>query len=154
MGVKLAHEHARSRETSTTAPHPIDVLGALMSAEQAVLELAPDGTSPRRARVFIARTLREWDCADIEDVAALLVSEVVTNAVTHVRSPAVLSARYDGGRVEVRVEDRSDVLPKVRHTGPDDESGRGLMLVDALADHWGVESLAGGGKAVYFALDC
>lgn len=117
-----------------------------MSAEQAVLELAPDGTSPRRARMFIAKTLREWDGAELEDVAALLVSEVVTNAVTHVRSPAVLSARYGDGRVEVRVEDRSDVLPKVRHTGPDDESGRGLMLVDALADHLGRRVVGRWGK--------
>ena len=124
-----------------------------MSAE-AVLELAPDPTSPRRARAFIAMTLQEWGCDRVQDVAALLVDEVVTNAVNHVQATAVLRARYQDGRVEVRVEDKSDALPMLKQADPDEESGRGLMLVSALADRWGVEPLADGGKAVYFAFQC
>ena len=88
----------------------------------------------------------------MEDVAALLVSEVVTNAVR--QSRAVLSARYDDGRLEVRVRDKSDSLPTLQQTDPEGETGRGLMLVNALADQWGVEPFPDGGKSVYFALDC
>jgi anti-sigma regulatory factor (Ser/Thr protein kinase) len=98
--------------------------------------------------------LHEWDCDQVEDRAELLVSELVTNAVTHTQSHALLRARFDGGRVEVRVEDREDSLPLHRQAEPEDESGRGLMLVSALADHWGVEPLPDGGKVVYFAFDC
>ena len=125
-----------------------------MSAAEASLELAPDPTSPMKARAFIAMALHEWGCDGVEDVATLLVSEVVTNAVTQVESTAVLTARHADGRVEVRVEDRSDSVPRLRQAAADDESGRGLMLVDALAERWGVEPLAHGGKAVYFALQC
>jgi anti-sigma regulatory factor (Ser/Thr protein kinase) len=99
-----------------------------------------------KARAFIAMTLREWGCDGVEDLAALLVSEVVTNAVNHIQLTAVLSARYEEGRVEVRVRDRSDSLPTLQQPDPEGETGRGWMLVSALADHWGVEPLAGGGS--------
>jgi anti-sigma regulatory factor (Ser/Thr protein kinase) len=125
-----------------------------MSAAEALLELAPDPTSARKARAFIALVLQEWGCGEVEDRATLLVSEVVTNAVKHTRSKALLSARYDDGSVEVRVKDDDDSLPTRKQADADAESGRGLMLVSALADHWGVEPLADGGKSVYFALDC
>lgn len=125
-----------------------------MSAAEASLELVPDPTSPRKARRFIATTLREWGCEQVVDVAKLLVTEVVTNAVRYVHSRAVLSARYDGDRLEVRVRDESDTVPTLRPVDPEDQSGRGLMLVNALADQWGVEPSAHGGKTVYFALDC
>jgi signal transduction histidine kinase len=85
---------------------------------EALLELASDPTSPMRARAFIAMTLREWGCDRVEDVAALLVSEIVTNAVKHVQATALLSARYDEGRVEVRVRDDSDSLPTLQQFDP------------------------------------
>jgi serine/threonine-protein kinase RsbW len=107
-----------------------------------------------KARAFIAMTLHGWGCDQMEEVAALLVSEVVTNAVEHVQSTALLRVRYEDGRVEVRVQDESDSLPMLQPSDPEGASGRGLMLVNALADRWGVEPLAGGGKSVYFALQC
>jgi anti-sigma regulatory factor (Ser/Thr protein kinase) len=125
-----------------------------MSAAEALLELAPDPTSPRKARAFIALVLHEWGCEEVEDRAILLVSEVVTNAVKHAGSQAVLSARYDNGRVEIRVEDDDDSLPTLKQADAEAESGRGLMVVNALADHWGIEPLAHGGKSVYFAFTC
>jgi anti-sigma regulatory factor (Ser/Thr protein kinase) len=125
-----------------------------MTAAEAVLELAPDPTSPRRARAFIAMTLHEWGCDRVEGVAALLVSEVVTNAVQHGQSNAVLSARYEAGRLEVRVQDKSDSLPILGRVEPEGATGRGLILVNALSDRWGVEPLASGGKSVYFAVNC
>jgi anti-sigma regulatory factor (Ser/Thr protein kinase) len=124
-------------------------------ATDALLELPPDQASPRKARAFIAAALHEWGCDGVADIATLLVSELVTNAVQHTRSTAVLTARYDeDGQVEVRVRDDGESLPQLKQTGPDDESGRGLMLVNALADRWGVEVMPFGGKTVYFAFDC
>lgn len=125
-----------------------------MSAAEARLELAPDVTSPRRARLFLSIALHEWGCDRVEDVATLLVSELLTNAFECVHATALLSASYDAGRVEVRVRDESESLPTLRQPAAGEESGRGLMLVNALADHWGIEPLAAGGKSVYFALDC
>jgi anti-sigma regulatory factor (Ser/Thr protein kinase) len=114
--------------------------------------LAADPSSPRRARLFISTTLHDWGCDEVEAVAALLVSEIVTNAVR--RSTALLSVRYEEGRLDVRVHDESDSLPTLQHTDPEGEAGRGLMLVNALADQWGVEPLRDGGKSVYFRLAC
>ena len=105
-----------------------------------------------KARAFIAMTLHEWGCDAVEEVAVLLVSEIVTNALR--QSAAELSARYDEGGLEVRVRDESDSMPTLPQGDPEGETGRGLMLVNALADHWGVEPDAGGGKSVYFILHC
>jgi anti-sigma regulatory factor (Ser/Thr protein kinase) len=126
----------------------------LATTEEALLELAPELTSPKKARVFISAAFRQWGCDQVEDRAELLVSELVTNAIEHMRSYALLSARRDDGRVEVRVEDDGDSLPTLSEPAPEHERGRGLMLVNLLADHWGVELLPDGRKVVYFAFDC
>jgi anti-sigma regulatory factor (Ser/Thr protein kinase) len=76
-----------------------------------LLELPPDLASPRKARAFIATTLHEWGCDEVSDKATFLVSEVVTNVVKHTQSQAVLSARYEDDRVEVRVAGRRRITP-------------------------------------------
>jgi anti-sigma regulatory factor (Ser/Thr protein kinase) len=94
------------------------------------------------------------------DVAVLLVSELVTNAVIHgdERGAGTLAAvtmlvRCSGGELRVEVHDRSRGIPVPASLEvPDDsEAGRGLMLVDTLAAEWGYY-LTPGGKAVYFTL--
>jgi anti-sigma regulatory factor (Ser/Thr protein kinase) len=124
-----------------------------MTAE-ALLELPPHPASAPMARAFVSRALHEWGCDQVDGRAAVAVSEVVTNAVRHTHSTARLLARYDGERVEVRVEDDDDSLPLIQQPEPDAEAGRGLTVVAALADHWGVEPLPEGGKVVYVAFDC
>ena len=110
--------------------------------------------SAATARRFIsdicnAAQLGENTCA----TAALLVSELVTNAIRYGGSRAVLEALAPGGMLRVAVRDDNPALPVVGHH-PDltAESGRGLLLVSTLADNWGVESSEGGGKAVWFEL--
>jgi anti-sigma regulatory factor (Ser/Thr protein kinase) len=102
----------------------------------------------------VSKALHDWDCIEMEDRAVLAVSEIVTNAVQHCRSATTLTICLDSGRVEVRVEDDADELPDLQPPKPDGESGRGLAIVAAVADHWGVEPLPDGGKAVYVAFDC
>jgi anti-sigma regulatory factor (Ser/Thr protein kinase) len=96
---------------------------------------------------------------EVTDVAVLLLSELMTNAVRHamvwpgreVRARCVMEA----GRLHVSVADANDTLPTPREAAPDDESGRGLALVVALADDWGAEPRPGGiGKTVWFAVKC
>jgi DNA-binding NarL/FixJ family response regulator len=129
--------------------------GVLETVEAALVERrfvrSHDGTSARSARRFVAETLQRWDCADVLDDVALLVSELVTNAVTHGGSDAevVVVLRRDAIRVEVR--DDSAEIPERRTPSPTDVSGRGLELVSRLSTAWGAHRV-GPGKVVWFEL--
>jgi anti-sigma regulatory factor (Ser/Thr protein kinase) len=103
------------------------------------------------ARRFVAVTLHRWGLGAQVEVVALLAGELVTNAVLHTASAAIgLVVRLDDRAVHVGVHDTSSQLPKQDGSVTwDDQSGRGLALVDALATRWGVES-AVQGKAVWF----
>lgn len=121
---------------------------------RASVGLPKDPLSAGRARRFIrdfcaAAELGEELC----EKAALLVSELVTNAITHGRSRATLVAERPGVCLRVAVLDTDlDLAPGAGDRGPDAESGRGLRIVAAVADRWGVEA-TGEGKAVWFELD-
>jgi hypothetical protein len=81
--------------------------------------------------------------------AALLTSEVVTNAVLHARTDIGIGVRVDGAVVHVEVCDQSTVTPRARPFGVQASTGRGLVLVDRLATRWGVEERVAG-KVVWF----
>lgn len=119
-------------------------------------ELQADGHAVADARRRVRRQLRRWAFpADICDTAQLLVSELFTNAVLHTDSSRVGCALRAGGsrlRVEVR-DDGGDAEPTPRHAGPEDEQGRGLLLVDTFAEDWGVDRIgARSGCVVWFEL--
>lgn len=117
------------------------------------MELAPVPGSARAARGFVARTLASWGDAELVDEAALLVSELVTNAIVHARTPVELAIDDRGSRAVLRVEvgDTGAGLPARREVGPDALSGRGLAIVAALATSWGVD-VTDAGKVVWFEL--
>ncbi len=121
----------------------------------ASLELEPDVTAPGRARRFIRDFCRAAHLGeDACETAALLTSELVTNAVLHGRSRAVLDARVPEGSLRVEVHDLDPRVPEVADRGDAAEGGRGLLLVGALADRWGSERHPSGhGKAIWFELD-
>ena len=110
-------------------------------------------------RAELRDALRRWGVAEFIDTAELLSSELVTNAIRHTDRDAMFTARLyrepasDGGRARLRVEveDESDLWPTRRTPGEQASSGRGLMLVEALADAWGVEP-RGSGKRMWFEL--
>jgi anti-sigma regulatory factor (Ser/Thr protein kinase) len=119
----------------------------------AELHLAASTVSASRARRFVTEFCRATDLpADVCETAALLTSELVTNAIVHGRTSAVLEVHRPADTLRVAVRDDNPVLPPVGDR-PDinAESGRGLMIVSVLADSWGVEQLAAG-KAVWFEL--
>ncbi|WP_344571032.1 ATP-binding SpoIIE family protein phosphatase [Kitasatospora viridis] len=100
--------------------------------------------------------LRRWGVAELIDTAELLTSELVTNAIRHTDRDAMFTARLyredrREPRLRIEVEDESDLWPKRRTPGEQASSGRGLMLVEALADGWGVEP-RGTGKRMWFEL--
>lgn len=117
------------------------------------LTLPPDRRAPGRAREF----LREVRCpahgARVRDSSELLVSEVVTNAVSHGTPPVSMRVECDGSAgLRVSVTDGSPGRPVVHHADPDEESGRGVELVGLLSDAWGVQP-ADDGKTVWFVLN-
>lgn len=89
---------------------------------------------------------------DTVEAAALVTSELVTNAVVHAQTDARLDIRADGGTVTIRVEDAEVRPPVVRHPSPWDASGRGLLIVEQTARHWGVQPVSENGKSVWAAL--
>lgn len=117
--------------------------------------------SSGRARRWVAEHLACWELDEVMDVTTLLTSELVANAVVHAASgPGVVLAVTDG-LVEVDVADSEHRLPRPAKPGleggvlPEEallaDGGRGLLLVDALADEWGATRLADG-KRVWFRL--
>ncbi|WP_351234029.1 ATP-binding protein [Streptomyces sp. NPDC002133] len=114
--------------------------------------------SAGRARAFLAEQAKQWKLPDdTTDTAVLLVSELVANACRHARVPpgreVWTRCELRDGTLRVEVSDASDVLPRPREAAPDDESGRGLALVAALADAWGAHPRACGfGKTVWFEM--
>jgi anti-sigma regulatory factor (Ser/Thr protein kinase) len=123
----------------------------------ASLALADDLRSPARARAWTEMWLASWEIDD-EGITTLLVSELVTNAVRHTRDSSTLTLAVAGGVIEVGVTDsgsfrrvipaqRTVLTPASSLTAA--ESGRGLLIVEALSDSWGVTP-AGKGKQVWF----
>ncbi|WP_188194812.1 ATP-binding protein [Nonomuraea sp. SYSU D8015] len=113
--------------------------------------LARDLGSVRAARRLTRATLAEWDLQDPVEVAELLVSELVGNALKHARGQVRLSLSVVDGLVRCEVEDEDPRLPRLCDAAVDDESGRGLFLVDTLSSRWDAVPTAGG-KVVRFDL--
>jgi anti-sigma regulatory factor (Ser/Thr protein kinase) len=111
----------------------------------------PDLSSPRAARRFVAEALEGTNLP--VDLIVLLVSELATNAVLHARTDYVvrLAVDADHERARVEVEDANERPPSIAHTPPEATSGRGLQLVQKLAESWGVEGRTAG-KLVWFEL--
>ncbi|MFG2133858.1 ATP-binding protein [Streptomyces sp. NPDC048751] len=105
------------------------------------------------ARRALRELLRQWGKPGRSDIAELLTSELVTNALVHTDHAAVLTATVGPRGLHVEVRDFVGRRPRVSAPVADDgTNGRGLVLVDSLADAWGVRA-HGVGKAVWFDLD-
>ncbi|GHC75511.1 ATP-binding SpoIIE family protein phosphatase [Streptomyces flavofungini] len=107
------------------------------------------------ARVHLRDLLHDWSDDEQVDSAVLLVSEMITNVLVHTDGDALLVAEVTGEmdtrRLRVEVADGSDDLPHKRHPGELASSGRGLVLMELLADRWGVDP-RGEGKSIWFEL--
>ncbi|MGZ4638162.1 MAG: ATP-binding protein [Actinomycetes bacterium] len=114
--------------------------------------LAPHPTAPRASRDFVDRTLLDWRLSQHVRDARLVVSELVTNAMTYAGTDIDLTVAAHRQAVRVAVRDRSPALPVASVSGFDTH-GRGLIIVAALSSAWGVLPTADGGKVVWAVLD-
>ena len=112
--------------------------------------LPPDPSSAMAARAFAREVLSAWHESDAAETVLLLVSELVANAVLHAGTKVEVCMLRRGHKLRVEVSDESPVLPATRNFETDATTGRGLGLVDALADSWGAEPRAEHGKVVWF----
>ncbi|WP_156726507.1 ATP-binding protein [Streptomyces apocyni] len=123
-----------NQETSPQAPSP----------QQFAARVPATRRGARLARALATEELRAWGLP--LDPASLVIAELTANAVLHAHVPGrdlhlTLAVTGDTLRIEV-TDTRPDRLPAVQRPGPgdDSESGRGLLLVEALANRWGVTS--------------
>lgn len=112
-----------------------------------------DLTAVPEVRHALRELLSHWRERESAEVAELLTSELVTNALVHTEHGAVVKATVADSRLRVEVRDFVDAPPTPNEPDVDDGThGRGLVLVEGLADSWGVRS-QGLGKMVWFELN-
>lgn len=120
------------------------------SESRATFPRAPE--SARRARRFVADALAGAGRSEAAEVAVLLVSELVSNAVLHGGGEIEVVVRVLSERLAVEVHDQGGGRPIRRRCSTMSETGRGLLLVEKLARDWGTV-VADNGKFVWFELD-
>ncbi|MFN8028655.1 MAG: ATP-binding protein [Acidimicrobiia bacterium] len=120
--------------------------------DAATRRFAPDARSVRDARAFVTDVLEQaHDTDDVIMRAVMIVSELAGNAVLHAATTYAVRIGRRGDTVRGEVADANGQLPR-RASRPRETGGRGLLIVAAAADRWGVRREAGG-KIVWFEID-
>ena len=112
--------------------------------------LAARPESVSRARALLRQTLSAWNLPALVDAATLLVSELVTNAIRYSQGDIELRLAK-GGVIVCEVADGDVHVPRRRHSGPEEEGGRGLAVVNEYSQAWGTRPTVSG-KVVWFEL--
>lgn len=131
---------------------PVDPMSERRSAPRKRIALPSGTAAPAKARAATAGLVAEWHLETLSDDLALVVSELVTNAVLHGRPPLHLELQADDRRVTVAVADGSPDGPLPRSADCDAEGGRGMPLIDILSAERGVRPQPPG-KTVWAALE-
>jgi signal transduction histidine kinase len=162
-------ELAGMRYTRQLSPPPsaLDELAAThqpsaaCSQPSAACALRPRPESVKTARDFTGSVLREWGLSGLADIAGLVVSELVTNALRHGVTPGrvvcgdcpvQLQLLGQAPYVMCTVTDPGSGIPVLREPDPFGETGRGLNVVESCCVRWGWHLLDGGGKVVWALL--
>ncbi len=115
-----------------------------------VLRLECGDDAAAVGRRFVVHELETADLADLADAAELAVSELVTNVLLHTDSVPTVSVEISAGSAWVSVQDESPLTPLRGVLHDSALCGRGLVLVERVAQQWGVTRIAGNGKIVWF----
>ncbi|MCL2581948.1 MAG: ATP-binding protein [Streptosporangiales bacterium] len=139
----------------------------------AIPEMGAYVHAPATVRWQVRETLRAWEIPGVSDSAELVASELVSNSVAALADPDTVDAehpaglprmagdsvatiavrlRSDGHLLLIEVWDPADGKPERRDAGPDDESGRGLVIVEALSERFGCDPHEAGGKVTWCLL--
>lgn len=136
-------------------PSPAEAIAALGAPETSgrLREvLQPVAGAARRARELVTEASRRWELPEVAESACIVVTELVNNVVAHARTPMTLLLARHAGTMSVAVRDKSSARP--RFTGPvapTSYGGRGLLLIDSVAQRWGNLGLTDG-KVVWALL--
>ena len=124
-----------------------------MASFTARVDLSPATRSLPAARHLVLEVLDAWRAPHDRDDAALLVTELAANVVDHVGGEASFSLELElsDGWLRISIADGSSVQPVIQELDADRPRGRGLLLVQGIADTWGSEEYRGG-KRVWFQL--
>jgi anti-sigma regulatory factor (Ser/Thr protein kinase) len=124
-----------------------------MALRSASIDLPSIPPSIPVARHLVLELLRAWGAAHDREDAALLVTELVTNVVDHVGGEAnlTLELRLADAWLRIAVVDGSAIRPVVQELSHERPRGRGLQMVESIADRWGADDHEGG-KRVWFDL--
>ncbi|GGK83727.1 hypothetical protein Sme01_17820 [Sphaerisporangium melleum] len=113
-------------------------------------ELRAEPGVTAECRAVVREILAEWDLHDLIDDVVVVVTELLANALVHGGPPVRVALGMAPGTVTGSVTDHGDGWPQPRPADTDAEHGRGLGIVAALTDSWGVAPLPGGGKSIWF----
>ena len=113
------------------------------------MRLPPEPSSPAEARAAVVDRFSDHR---LLGELLLCVSEIVTNAVLHAGTQLRFAVTELGDRVRVEVTDGNSAVPMRKHYDLEAPTGRGILLIEELADGWGVEPTSDGGKTVWFEL--
>jgi anti-sigma regulatory factor (Ser/Thr protein kinase) len=114
--------------------------------------LPPEPSAAAVARDFVTTALAGWGLHGLADDAALITTELFSNALRHAPSPQyVLAVDHNDGRPRIEMWDSGNRLPERQTPDTDAETGRGLHLIEALATAWGTRHAASG-KCVWATL--
>ncbi|MFJ7297865.1 ATP-binding protein [Streptomyces collinus] len=145
-----------AKGAASAPPGPLDwglALG-ISTADFAARAFTCDAASLKNVRCFIRETVSEWDLGSLADDLTTVVNELTSNAVLHALvagagSKAWVGMARAGDTVVCAVADPSPALPTRRRAAHLADSGRGLLIVDALCDKWGYAASEASGKTVW-----
>lgn len=133
-----------SQPASLPAPRPDSAVGVRSmnrrGAWAATASLPARPEVVRHARRLTRTALAAWGAGHLVDGAEMIVSELVTNAVRYGHGPVDLAIALTDEMLRISVSDGGPCLPVPREAGPGDQSGRGLLIVEALAESWEVRA--------------
>ncbi|MCX5501101.1 ATP-binding protein [Streptomyces sp. NBC_00053] len=133
---------------------------AVLASHATYSEIFPcQPSTAETGRKLVRDVLGIWNLDDLADRAELVITELIANASRHTPCPEIrlVVGRPSATRVRVGIVDEEPSrLPVLSHAGEEDESGRGLLLIDAVADRWGCDLQRSGrrlrGKEVWAEL--